>query len=83
VTSVIENERAVTTVPKARAVKALVEKMITHAKRDSLHSRRQVAAFLETTAAVKKLFDKLSTRLVPGSIDLRSVICATCCPRRS
>ena len=62
VTSVIENERVVTTVPKAKAVKPLVEKMITLAKRDTLHSRRQAAAFLETPAAVKKLFDKLGTR---------------------
>jgi large subunit ribosomal protein L17 len=62
VTSVIEQERVVTTVPKAKAVKPLVEKMITLAKRDTLHSRRQAAAFLETPAAVKKLFDKLGTR---------------------
>jgi large subunit ribosomal protein L17 len=62
VTSVIEHERVVTTVPKAKAIKPLVEKMITLAKRDTLHSRRQAAAFLETPAAVKKLFDKLGTR---------------------
>lgn len=62
VTSVIEQERVVTTVPKAKAVKPLVEKMITLAKRDTLHARRQAAAFLETPAAVKKLFDKLGTR---------------------
>ena len=62
VTSVIEHERVVTTVPKAKAVRPLVEKMITLAKRDTLHTRRQAAAFLETPAAVKKLFDKLGTR---------------------
>src|SRR2546430_9214787 len=62
VTSVIENERVVTTVPKAKAVQPLVEKMITLAKRDTLHTRRQAASFLETPAAVKKLFDKLGTR---------------------
>jgi large subunit ribosomal protein L17 len=62
VTSVIENERIVTTVPKANAARPLVEKMITLAKRDTLHTRRQAAAFLETPAAVKKLFDKLGTR---------------------
>jgi large subunit ribosomal protein L17 len=62
VTSVIEHERVVTTVPKAKAIKPLVEKMITLAKRDTLHTRRQAAAFLETPAAVKKLFDKLGTR---------------------
>src|ERR1022692_2946605 len=62
VTSVIEHERVITTVPKAKAVQPLVEKMITLAKRDTLHTRRQAAAFLETPAAVKKLFDKLGTR---------------------
>jgi large subunit ribosomal protein L17 len=62
VTSVIEHERVVTTVPKAKAVRPLVEKMITLAKRDTLHTRRQAAAFLESPAAVKKLFDKLGTR---------------------
>ena len=62
VTSVIEHERVVTTVPKAKAIKPLVERMITLAKRDTLHSRRQAAAFLETPAAVQKLFDKLGTR---------------------
>ena len=62
VTSVLEHERIITTVPKAKAVKPLVEKMITLAKRDTLHTRRQAAAFLETPSAVKKLFDKLGTR---------------------
>src|SRR5512142_1044940 len=62
VTSVIEQERVITTVPKAKAAKPLVEKMITLAKRDTLHTRRQAAAFLETPASVQKLFDKLGTR---------------------
>src|SRR5678815_1759589 len=62
VTSVIEHERIVTTDPKAKAARPLVEKMITLAKRDTLHARRQAAAFLETPASVKKLFDKLGTR---------------------
>jgi len=62
VTSVIEEERIITTVAKAKAVRPLVEKMITLAKRDTLHTRRQAAAFLETPAALKKLFDKLGTR---------------------
>ncbi len=62
VTSVIEHERIVTTVVKAKAARPLVEKMITLAKRDTLHARRQAAAFLETPASVKKLFDKLGTR---------------------
>ncbi len=62
VTSVIENDFAITTVPKAKAIRPLVEKMITLAKEDTLHSRRQAAAFLRTPASVQKLFDKLGTK---------------------
>jgi len=61
-TSVIEHERIVTTVPKAKAVRPWVEKMITLAKEDTLHSRRQAAMILRTPASVKKLFDTLGTR---------------------
>jgi large subunit ribosomal protein L17 len=62
VTSVIERERIVTTVPKAKAVRPLVEKMIGLAKADTLHTRRQAAAVLRTPDSVKKLFDTLGTR---------------------
>lgn len=62
VTSIIEQERVITTVPKAKAVRPLVEKMITLGKADTLHARRQAASFLETPGAVKKLFDKLGPR---------------------
>ncbi len=62
VTSIIEQERIVTTVIKAKAVKPLVDKMITLAKRDDLHARRQAAAVLTTPDSVKKLFEKLGTR---------------------
>ncbi len=61
-TSVILEERVITTVPKAKAVRPLVEKMITLAKQDTLHTRRQAAAVLRTPAAVKKLFDTLGAR---------------------
>ena len=61
-TSVIEEERIITTVPKAKAVRPLVDRMITLAKEDTLHSRRQAAMVLRTPASVKKLFDSLGTR---------------------
>jgi large subunit ribosomal protein L17 len=61
-TSVILEERIVTTLPKAKAVKPLVERMITLAKADNLHARRQAAMVLYTPASVKKLFDTLGTR---------------------
>jgi large subunit ribosomal protein L17 len=62
VTSVIDQERIITTVPKAKAARPLVDKMITLAKRDTLHTRRQAAAYLLHPSSVKKLFDKLGTR---------------------
>ena len=62
VTSVVLNDFIITTVPKAKAAKPLVEKMITLAKRDTLHTRRQAAGFLETPASVKKLFDTIGPK---------------------
>jgi large subunit ribosomal protein L17 len=62
VTSVIDNERIITTIPKAKAAKPLVDKMITLAKKDTLSTRRLAAGFLMTPASVKKLFEKLGTR---------------------
>ena len=62
VTNVITEERITTTVPKAKAAKPLLEKMITLAKDDSLQARRRAAAFLLTKDSVAKLFDKLGPR---------------------
>ena len=62
VTNVIEQERVITTVPKAKAVKPLVDRMITLGKDDTLHARREAARVLFTPASVKKLFDTLATR---------------------
>ena len=61
-TSVILQDRVITTVTKAKAVKPLVEKMITLGKRDTLHSRRQAASYLQTPGAVQRLFDTLAPR---------------------
>jgi len=65
VTSVVDQERVVTTVTKAKAARPLLERMITLAKEGGLHSRRQAAAFLKTPKAVKKLFDTLGPRFGP------------------
>jgi len=64
VTSVIESEgeRIITTVPKAKAAKPLLDKMVTLGKQDTLHARRQAARFLLKPSAVKKLFDKIAPR---------------------
>jgi len=68
VTSLIIEERITTTVVKAKALRPKIEKMITLAKRDTLHSRRQAAAYVQTPEAVQKLFDKLGPRFAdrPG-----------------
>ncbi len=67
-TSVILEDRIQTTVTKAKAVRPHVEKMITLAKRDTLHTRRQAAAYLQSETALKKLFDKLGPQFAdrPG-----------------
>jgi large subunit ribosomal protein L17 len=62
VTNVIERERIQTTIARARAARPLVEKMITLGKRDTLHARRQAAAFLQTKDATKKLFGEIAPR---------------------
>ena len=62
VTNVIERERITTTIARARAARPLVEQMITLGKRDTLHARRQAAAFLQTTDATKKLFAVIAPR---------------------
>ncbi len=68
VTNLIVSERITTTVRRAKAAKPLAERMITLGKRDSLHARRQAAAFLQTPEATKKLFADLAPRFAdrPG-----------------
>ena len=62
VTSLILEERIETTVPKAKAMRPQVEKMITLGKRGDLAARRQALAYLMTSAAVDKLFDTIGPR---------------------
>src|SRR5579862_5730322 len=62
VTNLIEKERIQTTILRAKAARPLAERMITLGKRDSLHARRQAAAFLTTPGATKKLFADLAPR---------------------
>ena len=68
VTNLIVNERITTTILRAKATRRLAEKMITLGKRDTLHTRRQAAAFLQTPGATKKLFADLAPRFAdrPG-----------------
>ena len=62
VTSLLEHERLVTTLPKAKEVRPLAEKMITLGKRDTLHARRQVKAYLLSDEVAKKVFDTIAPR---------------------
>lgn len=68
VTNVIMAERVNTTIARAKAARPLVEKMITLGKRDTLHARRQAAAFLMTDEATRKLFKDIAPRFAtrPG-----------------
>ena len=60
--SLIEHEQIKTTLPKAKELRPVVEKLITLAKRGDLHARRQVAAMLKEDKDVVKLFDVLAAR---------------------
>ena len=60
--SLIEHEQIKTTLPKAKELRPIVEKMITLAKRGDLHARRLVTSKLKQDSYVKKLFDVLGPR---------------------
>jgi large subunit ribosomal protein L17 len=62
VTDFLDHGRLMTTLPKAKEVRPLAEKMITLGKRDNLHARRQVQAYLLRDGIAKKLFDTIAPR---------------------
>ena len=62
VTSFLDKERVTTTIAKAKEARPLAEKMITLAKRNTLHTRRQALAFVTKESTVRKLFDTLGPR---------------------
>ena len=62
VTSILLEDRVVTTVAKAKAARPHVEKLITLGKRGDLHARRQAHSFLQTDAAVTRLFETVAPR---------------------
>jgi len=68
VTSFLEKERINTTLAKAKALRPLAEKMITLAKKNSLHTRRKVLRFVYKKDVVKKLFEDIGPRFTerPG-----------------
>ncbi|PTV95706.1 LSU ribosomal protein L17P [Rhodobacter aestuarii] len=60
--SLIEHEQIKTTLPKAKELRPIIEKLITLAKRGDLHARRQAAAMLKQDKDVAKLFEVLGPR---------------------
>ena len=60
--SLIEHEQIKTTLPKAKELRPVIEKLVTLAKRGDLHARRQAAAQLKQDAHVAKLFEVLGPR---------------------
>ncbi len=62
VTSLLENGKMTTTVTRAKEVRAMAEKMITLAKVDSLHNKRQALAYITKEDVVKKLFDEIAPK---------------------
>lgn len=61
-TSLIMHEQIKTTLPKAKELKPIMDKLITLGKRGDLHARRQAASQLQDQTAVRKLFDVLGAR---------------------
>lgn len=58
----IEHHQIRTTLAKAKALQPYVERLITYAKENSVHSRRLVFKFLQNRSLVKKLFDEIVTK---------------------
>ncbi|MEA2759494.1 MAG: large subunit ribosomal protein [Methylobacteriaceae bacterium] len=60
--ALIKHEQIITTLPKAKDLRPVVEKLITLGKRGDLHARRQAISQVRDVALVKKLFDVLGPR---------------------
>ncbi len=60
--ALFRHEQITTTVAKAKAIRGLADHMVTLAKRDNLHARRQVLAMVPDPVVVKKLFDTIAAR---------------------
>jgi large subunit ribosomal protein L17 len=60
--ALIKHEQIITTLPKAKDLRPIVEKLVTLGKRGDLHARRQAVAQMRDVEMVKKLFDVLGPR---------------------
>lgn len=61
-TSLFQHERITTTTAKAKALRPLADRVVTLAKREDLHARRQVLSLVPDTTVVRKLFDTVAAR---------------------
>ena len=62
VTYLLENRKIETTVTRAKEVRSMAEKMITTAKCDDLHSKRQVYSFITKESVAKKTIDEIAPK---------------------
>jgi len=60
--ALIKHEQIITTLPKAKDLRPIIEKLVTLGKRGDLHARRQAIAQVRDVAMVRKLFDVLGPR---------------------
>ncbi|TNM65095.1 50S ribosomal protein L17 [Aliirhizobium smilacinae] len=60
--SLITHEQIMTTLPKAKEIRPIVEKLVTLGKRGDLHARRQAVSQVQDQDAVRKLFDVIASR---------------------
>jgi len=67
-TALVKHEQIVTTLPKAKELRSVVDKLVTLGKRGDLHARRQALTTIKDRALVEKLFSTLAERYVdrPG-----------------
>jgi large subunit ribosomal protein L17 len=61
-TALVRHERITTTVAKAKAIRPMADRLVTLAKRDDLHARRQALSLVPDTVVVRKLFDTVAAR---------------------
>ena len=68
VTSLLEHERIVTTIPKAKELRGIADRMITYAKKGTLHHRRLAARYVRSTDVLHTLFTEYADRFAerPG-----------------
>ncbi|RCL00373.1 MAG: large subunit ribosomal protein L17 [Candidatus Tokpelaia sp. JSC085] len=62
--SLIEHEQIMTTLPKAKAIRPVVEKLVTLGKRGDLHARRSAISAIRDVKLVSRLFDTIAPRYV-------------------